>query len=106
MPALRLRRAQLSELADVVDLAAYFDLVLRRYRLPGPLVGVTIDRYRAAGVAEQIGVDVEVAFNAALQATSKQEVALRHRQAASRLASQQLAVGAHRIGLGVDFHFG
>ena len=35
---------------------------------------------------------------------SEQEVALRHRQHGGRLAGQQLAVGAHAVGLRVDLH--
>jgi hypothetical protein len=35
---------------------------------------------------------------------SKQKVALRHRQHGGGLAGQQLPIGAHLVGLGVDFH--
>ena len=34
---------------------------------------------------------------------SEQEIALRHRQLAGRLATEQLAVGPHLVGFGIDF---
>ena len=37
-------------------------------------------------------------------ASSEQEIPLRHRQHLGGLASEQLPIGAHRIGLGVYFH--
>jgi hypothetical protein len=36
----------------------------------------------------------------------KQEVALRHRQSLRRFAGEQLAIGAHFVGFGIDFECG
>src|SRR5215831_7953739 len=48
--------------------------------------------------------NVRLARRASLDAWSKQEVALRHRELFRRRASQELAVGAHLVGLGIDLH--